>query len=226
MIVERNIRNRRVRAECAEAYSRLAAHVLDVFERLSASGTSLTHGTQIRFGWSLLRLVEEGDALRIMEPDFVRWPEQHWSPTIDITLKILIEQTSLLHRLGVDGMDAFFDQAIIAAPGALAQPNIFLRRTSSISSEDSGWLLATLEDPEALASDDGLESVLIASLLGHRPALLQALTLPTGFIVLFSSDALEKVFDASGRVRFPPDAEAAPSLSQRQGDEGTDQVIK
>ena len=203
MIVERDIQKYRVRAECAHGYARMAANVLDVFESLPASGVMLAPGTQIRFGWSLLRLSEEGDALRIMEPDFVRWPEQHWSPTIDITLKILLEQTHLLHRLGVDGMDIFFDQAIIAAPGALAQPNIFLRRTSSISSEDSGWMLATLDDPEALTRDDGLESVLIASLLVHRPALLQSLTLPTGFIVLFSGDVLEQVFDAAGQARFP-----------------------
>lgn len=210
MIVERDIQNRRVRAECADVYSRMAANVLDVFEGLPASGTPLAPGTQIRFGWSLLRLVEEGDGLRVTEPDFVRWPEQYWSPTIDCTLKILAEQTGLLHRLGVDGADAFFDQAVIAAPGALAQPDIFLRRTSSISHADSGWLLATLDDPEALTRDDGLESVLVAGLVAHRPALLQALTLPTGFIVLFSGDALEKVFDAAGRVLFPSDAEAAP----------------
>jgi len=207
MIVERGIQNYRVRAECADLYSRMAANVLDVFEGLPASGTPLAPGTQIRFGWSLLRLAQEGgDALRVTEPDFPRWPERHWSPTIDHTLKVLAEQTGLLRRLGVDGVDAFFDQAIIAAPGALAQPDIFLRRTSSVSPADSGWLLATLDDPEALTRDDGLESVLIAGLVAHRPALLQALTLPPGFIVLFSGDALEKVFDGAGRVRLPPDA--------------------
>jgi len=56
--------------------------------------------------------------------------------------------------------------------------------------------------------------VLIAGLVARRPALLQAVTLPTGFIVLFSGDALEKVFDAAGRVRFPPDAEATPRGDQ------------
>ena len=207
MIVERSIQDQRIRAECSDAHARMSANVLDVFERLAASGTPLKPGTQIRFGWSLLRLVEDGNALRVTEPDFVLWPEQHWTPTIDTTLKTLAAQTSLLHRLDVDGEDAYFDQVMIAAPGALAQPKIFLRRGSSISAEDSGWLLGTVDDPEALTRDDSLETVLIASLVARRPALLQALTLPSGFVALFSGDSLEQIFDSAGRARFPLGAE-------------------
>lgn len=177
--------------------------MLDVFERLAISGTPLVPGTQIRFGWSLLRLIEDDSALRVAEPDFARWPEEYWVPMVDTTLNILAAQTSLLHGLGVDGEDAFFDQVIISAPGALAQPKIFLRRASRISAEDSGWLLGTLDDPEALTREDGLEAVLIANLVALRPALLQVITLPSGFIALFSGESLEKIFDSAGRARFP-----------------------
>ena len=202
MIVERNIQHHRVRVECSEASSRRAASVLNVFEGLADSGTLLQPGTQIRFGWSLLNLVEDGSGLRVTEPDFALWPEPHWKSTIDTTLDILAAQTSLLHHLDVDGEDAFFDQVIIASPGALTQPKIFLRHASRVSAEDSGWLLGTLDDPEALNRDNSLETVLIASLVVRRPALLQALVLPSGFVVLFSGDSLEQIFDSAGSVRW------------------------
>lgn len=197
MIVERKIQNQQVLAECVEGYARMAANVLDAFESLAASGTEMKPDTQIRFGWSTLRLAEDGEALRVTEPDFARWPA-NWSPTIDITLRVLGEQTCLLRRLGVDGEDAFFDQVIIAASGALAQTRIFMRRTSSMSPEDSGWLLASTDDPEALSRDD-IEPVLIASLVTARPELLQAITLPAGFVALFSGDSLEQVLDSTNR---------------------------
>jgi hypothetical protein len=208
MIIERDIgdmENRRIFAECSEEHGRRAASVLDVFEKLAGSGSPLRPGFQIRFGWSLLRLEEEAEeenALRVTEPDFAAWPEERWVPTIDLTLEVLAAQTGLLHRLDVDSEDVFFDQKLVAAPGALAQPEIFLRRGDTLSEEDSGWLLGSVEDPEALTRGEGLESVLVASLVERRRALLQALTLPAGFIAIFSGDSIEQVLDAAGRELF------------------------
>jgi len=189
----------------------MAENVLDVFARLAGSGSPPRPGVAIRFGWSRLRLDEDGDALRVTELDFAAWPEERRVPTIEITLAVLAAQTSLLHQLDVDGEDVCFEQAVIAAPGALGAPEIFLRRAGSSSAEDSGWLLGTVFDPEALTRGDGLESVPIASLVGRRRALLQALTLPTGFVVLFSGDVIEQVLDAAGRERWPPAAPGAPA---------------
>lgn len=202
MIVERRIQDRRLRAECSSANATAAADVLGAFERLSGSGAALRAGTQIRFGWSALRLVNDGDALRVSEPAFSRWPEQLWLATIDVTVDILAAQTSLLRRLQLDGDDAYFDQQIVGARGALSKPNIFLRRGAAVSPEDSGWLLAAVDDPEALSRDD-LESVLIASLVERRPALLQALVLPAGFIAIFSGEVVEQILDSAGRSRLP-----------------------
>ena len=202
MIAERRIQDRRLRAECSSVNAPAAGHVLDAFERLAASGATLQPGTQVRFGWSLLRLVEDGGALRVSEPDFARWPQQNWVATIDVTIELLATQTSLLQRLQVDGEDVLFDQLIVAARGALSQPRVFLRRVSSHSPEDSGWLLGAVDDPEALGHA-ALESVPIASLVGRRPALRQALVLPAGFVAIFSGEVLEQVLDSAGRPRLP-----------------------
>jgi hypothetical protein len=202
VITEREAGARRILAECSPEHERRAASVLDVFAKLAGPGAPPRPDTQIRFGWSLLRLAEDGDALRVTEPDFAVWPEERWVPTIDVTLEVLAAQTSLLHHLDVDGEDAFFDQAVIAAPRALAEPDVFLRRTDSASAEDSGWLLGTVDDSEALTRGQALESVLIASLVDRRRELLQALALPIGFIVVMSGSSIEQVFDAAGRERL------------------------
>jgi hypothetical protein len=200
MLVERKIQGRLIRAECPEAYARMAANVLDAFENFARSRGSLGPGSQLRFGWSVLRLMEDGPALRVAEPDFARWAEGQWLPTIETTLRILATQTALLHRLGVTGEDAFCDQWLVAASGALAQAKVFLRRATSVSAEDSGWLLGAIDDPEALAREDNLEAVLLASLVTRRPALLQTMVLPRGFITIYSGDSLEQVLDSAGRT--------------------------
>jgi hypothetical protein len=207
MVIERRVGSQVVRADCAPAYVRAADHVLDEFEKLARSGTPLRPGTQIRFGWTLLRLADDGNGLLVTEPDFVSWPREAWSRTIDRSLEVLAAQVRLLRRLGVDGEDAYFDQFLIGAPGALARPGVFLRRDDSIAAEDSGWRLGSVEDPEALAREEQLERVAAAHLVGLRPALLQALTLPRGFIAVFSGESIEQVYDAGGRELGPgPDA--------------------
>ena len=105
MIIERNIQHQRIRTECEESSSIRATSVLDVFEKLAAAGVSLKPGVQIRFGWSLLHLVQEDQGLRVTEPDFAIWPKQRWILTIDTTLNVLALQASLLHELGVEGED-------------------------------------------------------------------------------------------------------------------------
>lgn len=195
MMRERTISGRLVRAECDASRAEQAERVLDVVARLSAP----VAGTTFQFGWSRLCLLDDGDALRVGEPDFARWPEERWTPTIDTTLAVLSDQVGLLHTLGVEGEDVSYDQVIIAAPNALAAVDVYVRRTPSGKPPDSGWLLATLADPEALTRGDALEAVAIATLVVRRRALLQALTLPTGFTALFSGDRLTEVLDAAGR---------------------------
>lgn len=199
-----------LRVDCSETHARMAANVLDVFEGYASSGKPLESGTRIRFGWSLMHLIEEGGALRVTEPAFDVWPDQRWNPNIDATLSVLAGQASLLHRLGVEGQDAYFDQFIIAAKGALSQPKVFLRRVPTRAPEDSGWLLGALDDPEALNRDDNLESVVIANLTVRRCELLKVTALPSGFIAIFSSESLEQILDSAGRARFPVDSQPAP----------------
>jgi len=204
MLIERNISGCKLRVECAEGRSRMATSVLQVFERLAASGKPLRSGMQVRFGTSLLRLSEESGDLRVVEPDFEKWPALHWQPTIDITLDISAAQTTLLRQLSVDAEDAWFDQYLIAVHGALQEREIFLRRRPSDMPEDSGWLLGTSADPQGLTRSGSLERMSIAQVIARRFALVQVLVLPREFVVTFSGDSLQQVYDAGGRVLRGP----------------------
>jgi hypothetical protein len=150
----------------------------------------------------MLRLIEDGDALRVTEPDFWAWPECQWSRSIDVTLDVTAAQVRLLAAVEAEGEDAWFDQALLAARGAMQEHAVFLRRVTSVSDEDSGWLLGPLQHPEALADGDRLERWDIASLVAGRGALLHALALPRGFIAIITGDSIEQVFDRVGTQRL------------------------
>ncbi|HYQ17042.1 MAG TPA: hypothetical protein VEQ58_14825 [Polyangiaceae bacterium] len=196
MIVEREIHGKKLRAECRVGTEAQLGSVLETFQRVESP--RIGPGLELRFGWSLLHLVQDGDALRVSEPAFDSWPLPRFEPTLDITLQVVGDQVSLLKKLGVTGQDTFFDQMVLAAPRALSAHSVFLRRDEPSSETDSGWALGSTQDPEALANAEDLEAVPSAALLSLYPSLLSALTLPLGFVAIFSGPALVQVFDADG----------------------------
>lgn len=207
MLIERKLGGCTVRAECAERNRDLAADAITAFERVGEIGP----GTEIRFGFSLLRLAPDGDSLRLTEPVFESWPEPRWRDTIDTTLEVTGIQVSLLAAVGAEGEDAWFDQLLLAAPGALSERELFLRRTTPVAEVDSGWLLGSLYDPEALADADALEPVPIAHLVPSRRSLLAAVALPRDYVAIFVGEAVEQVLDADGNERLTSRFEAGAS---------------
>lgn len=200
MIRERHLGGMLVRVECADERARQADDILGVVATLPKA--EIVAGTSFRFGWSRLRLISDGRALRVAEPDFAKWPQDEWEPTVDITLDVLSLQVALLHRIGEKGVDVWLDQLLIVASEALSVSDLYVRRTQSRSTEDSGWLLATLADPEALTRGEGLEAIAIATLVTRRRAILQALTLPVGFTAIFDGERLTEILDGAGRPRL------------------------
>jgi len=197
--VECEVGGRTLRAGCAPRNERRALAALSAFERAGA----VSDGTEILFGWSPLRLADDGDgALAACELDFGAWPERRWHDSIDVTLDVLEAQSQLLRRADATGEDVAFAQVVLAAPGAIDEPRVFMRRTAALAAEDSGWLVGALDDPEALTVADRLEAVAIAALVTRRPALLQPLVLPEGYVAIVTRDAVEQVLDGGGRERL------------------------
>ncbi|MDB5145997.1 MAG: hypothetical protein JWQ57_17, partial [Mucilaginibacter sp.] len=164
MLIERTIKNRELQITCEDDYTPMAENVLDVFEKLAAGEKIPADGMQVRFGWSMLRLQENGHVLQVTEPDFDNWPAQNWNNNLNTTLRVLSAQTALLHRLKMEGEDVYFDQAVILVRNVLPQSDIFMRRTLSTLPDDSGWLIGSLNNPEELSDDSKIEAMQITRL--------------------------------------------------------------
>ncbi|HWE84025.1 MAG TPA: hypothetical protein VG267_03720 [Terracidiphilus sp.] len=210
MTLVRTIQGTKLRLECAATLRRQGEAVLNTFERLYSTAGSLRAGAQIRFGWSLLHVLDDAGWLMVAEPEFERWPEERWRPNLDTTLRIATEQSRLLQRLRLSGEDACYDQFLFAAPGAHLKRDIFLKRSGATLDRDSGWALGALDDPEALGADQ-LEAIPIAKLVGTLEYAMQVLALPGGSIAIFRNASLSEILDAGGNILLPGDGSAEAS---------------
>jgi hypothetical protein len=192
-----------LRLNCADFLAPQGHALLDTFERLYGAPGSLRAGAQIRFGWSLLRILEDDEGLIVEEPDFERWPDEVWVPVVDTTLEVATEQSRLLQRLQIPGQDTRFDTVLFTAQGALDLGDLFLKRDVGKLEIDSGWSLGTLANPEALSAGE-LEPVLISKLVITHTHLRQVLALPVGSIAIYKNRELYDVLDQNGHSLFRP----------------------
>ncbi len=193
MLVTEVVGGVRLLAECAVWNEEAARSALRAF---AGAGTP-KDGLTLRFGWSVLRLRADGEVLRVCEPDYLLGADR-WIDTIDVTLDTLRAQAEVHRNTGMEPVDVGHDQQLLCVPGALTQPGIFLHRLEPLSAGDSGWVLGSLADPEALAGDPDLDTVPVAVLVRVRPLVLSVLTLPVGSMVVIEGDVVTHVEGPAG----------------------------
>src|SRR5262249_13489283 len=150
------------------------------------------HGQTIQIGWSVLTLQGSGEELTGCEPDFYGNPFEDLKSSITTTLIITAQQNDVLTRLGVQAEACLFSDKIVLAQGALAENGVFLERTSDPSPNESGWYIGPAENRTAPVT---YEACYVYELLTKRPALLQTLALPQGYLVVFAGDRIEAVLN-------------------------------
>lgn len=171
-------------------------------EQLYVKGPTIQNGTIIGFGWSNLKLVGQHDGLVIMEPDFSGNALSHYLPQVTITLKVLEQQVNWLHLLKVDGESAYFNQTVLVAKGCLQKSHIYLERLDAEAQSDSGWFIGEVDSMNDTVDEADLECMYIYQLYQQRPALMQALALPTGFLVVFKDDGIEAILNPENKKVF------------------------
>jgi hypothetical protein len=200
MITERCFGACRLIAECVEQHETAAQ---DILAELATCTAPLEDGLKIRFGWSLLTLRAEvqgqAQALRICEPDFAGDAEKGLSPTLDTTIAVIAAQLQCLRRVCEKGIDAYFDQRIAVARGALDATNIFALRGEP-GGIDSGWSIAPVPPPGGRIDMTGLETIPIHRLVVMRPGLLAILALPIGYLVTVSGSHVAEITAPDGRI--------------------------
>lgn len=199
--VVRQIGTRRLSAAAEGSQRPLVNDVLDMFAELSPR-QPLRAGLRVRFGWSMLTLVESDEGLVVCEPDFDRDPLRDVRPTLAVTLRIAAEQATLARRLGVVPIDATFDSFVVVGHDALASPAVQLYRDPQpATGEDSGWSVTTAGAPAAGDDPDAFDAVRVYTLLRTRPAVLPLLALPLGFAVTIQNDRVLTIIDGKGQGR-------------------------
>jgi hypothetical protein len=175
----------------------MAEQVLDVIARF-AEGQPLASGLRIRFGWSMLTLVEDAEGLTVCEPDFDGDPLRAVRPTLDTTLAVIADQAAITRQLSVAPVDVSFDQFVVVARGALDAPVVQLYRDPDARHDDTGW---SLTEYGANRGDDtsAYEAMRVYTFLRTRPGVIPVLVLPPRFAAIIDGNQVSRVLDDSGR---------------------------
>lgn len=159
----------------------------------------LRNGTTIDFGWSKLMLKGDERELVIHEPDFYHNPLSDFLPRVDNTLDVLTQQVSLLNQLRIRGTTAYYSHQLILSKGCLGKEKIYLERSEGTQKDDTGWFIGDVDNKTDSDSPENFEILRVFELLQKRPALMQVLALPPGFLVVFLKDRIVQVFDDAGK---------------------------
>lgn len=203
MKLQRRIRGVNVVISCLDSFGAQAEGLLDKLEELDRRGPQLRDGTTIQFGWARLTLRLEGDELVVCEPSFgTAEVDSQLSRSVDDTLIVLLEQTELMQKIGVEqSQDVDYHQKVVVAEGALDCAHVYMVRQNPSGPDDSGWFIGDAENPDRSKDPENLRSMQVHELV-RQTHLMSALILPTGFMVTFLGGMLETVADASGRELF------------------------
>lgn len=178
---------------CAPQLERQANSLLELLDMLQLSGEELRDGETVQFGWVLLTLVQRGDELVVHEPDFDGDPFTELREDLTASLTVTTEQAQLLGRLGLRSEPARFQQNVVIGKDCLQQRRVYLEHKQPVTPNDSGWYIGPVE-----GTPQEFESIHVYQLLRLRPSLLQALTLPPGYLVVFDGDEIKAVLDERG----------------------------
>jgi hypothetical protein len=193
MILKRPIAGDVVVIRCADHLSSQADFVLGVIARdVEVGKLHLRDGIRIELGWSVLTLRREADGgMTLHEPDFDEDPFTRLRSDVSATLTVIAAQNDVLRATGARGVRVRFDQKIVLASGVLQLAHVYLQRSADVAKDDSGWFIGPVDEPLA----EQLEAVYVYQLLSTRPEFLRVLTLPSGYLAIFSDGTIESIVD-------------------------------
>jgi len=158
-------------------------------ETFGSDGGQLRDGFKLQVGWSILSLREQNGKLVINEPNYYGDPFTECHDDISCTLRVQVEQNAILQLAEVDdAVPALFQDKVVLAKGCLDEKRVYLERTKNSPPGDSGWYIGPAAGGKRKPA---LEAIYVYDLLKERPALLQVLALPPGYLVVFDGDKIE-----------------------------------
>ncbi|PFA19835.1 MULTISPECIES: immunity protein Imm33 domain-containing protein [Bacillus cereus group] len=175
----------------AQAEKIFAVQVEGLFHFLAeVENDRLIDGFSIQVGWSIYFLDKREDGYHIIVHDYTKNPFEDMTDDLTISLWILLNQVSFVKSLTIEGELMRFCDKIVAAKNVLELDDIYLERTKDCEDGDSGWYIGPVNDEHGA---EEYEAFYAYELLKLKPSLIQVLTLPSGYLVIFEKDELKAV---------------------------------
>lgn len=146
----------------------------------------------IQIGFTIFQLKKVAEGFIIISPDYGKNPLIDTTEDLTIALWIQLEQGTLLNKLNLIGELISFQDKIICSKGVLKLDNIYLERSGECEKDDSGWYIGPVDE---VNDNEELEAYYAYQIIKIRPSIIQALTLPSGYMAVFNKDRLEAVLD-------------------------------
>ena len=173
--------------------------ILQKLAELDARGPRLKDGSTIDFGWSRFTLKERRGALQVYEPHFLGDALNDTHPTIANTIDVETAQVSVLTAIGnVNGVDARYDMTVYVKRGSLEKDRVFLQRQAP-EGRHSGWYIGESGNWDEVKADD-VDVMYVFQVYKARPALLNVMALPPGYIAAMNRSIIEAVMEPGGKV--------------------------
>jgi hypothetical protein len=194
----------------APELDREVARLFALFEDLASEQVPLDGSTRLPIGWTTLSFSiegERGERLVVQEPNYADQPETHTRPDISLSLATLARQRAVLEQAQVHGAAINFDQHVLVIRGSLELDQVFLLRVESPGGRLTGWRLSPTE---GIAAGSETESLPVYAILAARPALLDAMLLPPGYMAFYEGDAITTIVNERDEVVWDRTLEATP----------------
>ncbi|WP_242218536.1 hypothetical protein [Bacillus cereus group sp. BfR-BA-01380] len=191
--MEKFIKNIGDKTFIAQAEEYLAVQVEGLFHFLSeVENDRLIDGFSMQVGWSIYFLDQREDGYHIIVHDYTKNPFEDMTDDLTISLWILLKQVRCVKQLKVEGELLRFCDKIVAAKNVLQLDDIYLERTKDCETGDSGWYIGPVNDED---NTEELEAFYAYELLKLRSSIVQVLTLPAEYLVVFEKDQIKAILD-------------------------------
>ncbi|MEH7460197.1 hypothetical protein V7183_24235 [Bacillus sp. JJ1127] len=176
----------------AKAEEALNLEMNKLFYLLSIVENKIVDGFTVQIGWSIFILSKHENGYHVLAPDYTQNPFQDTTDDLTIALWVQLEQVHWLRQLNIEGVMTKFNDKIVIAKNVFQLDEIYLQRSSDCNENDSGWYIGPVNEADETGE---LEAISAYELLKIRPSIIQVLSLPYEYLVVFRKDSIKAILN-------------------------------
>jgi hypothetical protein len=179
-------------------FKRQVEWLFRMIQNAHSDGLQLGEGVRLQAGWSVLTLRKQpDDSLLVCEPDFLGNPFVDESDSVRWSFEIPLRQNAFASHVEAGQRAISFQDKIVMQKNVFNAASLVFTR-SEPRPGDSGWFIAARAK---YANGAELEAIYAYQLIALKPAVLDAMTLPEGYMVMVEGEKIAAVADPEDHVR-------------------------